>query len=101
MEDFGQIDRKRCRPEREKQRASSKSEDAEQRTALFRLVASTRAPAGTWLAMEVIVPTLSATPIAVWVQPKLVRKTATKGPKPVWTLATNRFSASSPRPAET
>ena len=31
-------------------------------------MASTSAPAGTWLAIELTVPTESATPMAVWVQ---------------------------------
>jgi hypothetical protein len=41
-------------------------------TALLR-IASTKAPAGTWLAIAASVPTLSASPIPVWVQPCVVR----------------------------
>ena len=36
-------------------------------------IASTSAPAGTWLAILAIVPVLSAAPIAPWVHPALVR----------------------------
>jgi hypothetical protein len=36
-------------------------------------IASTSAPAGTWLAILAMVPVLSAAPIAPWVHPALVR----------------------------
>src|ERR1700730_1425480 len=62
-------------------------------------IASTSAPAGTWLAIAAMVPMLSARPIEVCVQLWLMRYTAMKGPKPVWILATNRLNQSSPRPA--
>src|ERR1700722_961010 len=62
-------------------------------------ITSTSAPAGTWLAMATTVPRLRAVPIAVWVQPWVVRWTAMKGPKPVWTFATDRLSQSRPYPA--
>src|ERR1700737_3046676 len=62
-------------------------------------IASTSAPAGTWLAIAAIVPMLSARPIEVCVQLWMMRYTAMKGPKPVWILATNRLNQSSPRPA--
>ena len=42
-------------------------------TRVLRRMASTSAPAGTWLAMAVTVPMLSATPMDVWVQPAVVR----------------------------
>ena len=42
-------------------------------TTLLRRAASTSAPAGTWLAIEVTVPRLSAKPIALCVQPCVVR----------------------------
>ena len=47
------------------------------------VIASTSAPAGTWLAMELTVPMESARPIAVCVQLCPLRYTAMKGPKPV------------------
>jgi len=62
-------------------------------------MASTSAPAGTWLAMAATVPTLNATPTAVCVQRCETRYTAMKGPKPVWMLATNKLNQSSARPA--
>ena len=42
-------------------------------TAALLRIASTNAPAGIWLAIAAIVPRLSAVPIAVCVQPWVVR----------------------------
>src|SRR5262249_8983935 len=47
--------------------------------------------------MLAIVPALSAAPMAPCVQPAPVRYTEIKGPKPVWKLATRKFSQSRPR----
>ena len=94
---LGEIHQQRDRIDGEHQRAGREYQHAERRDA--RLVADgiDQAPAGTWLAIELTVPTESATPIAVCVQLWPLRYTAMKGPKPVWMLATNRLNQSSPR----
>ncbi len=60
-------------------------------------IASTSAPAGSWLAIALIVPTLSISPISPCVHLLAARYDAMKGPKPVCTLATKKFSQSSAR----
>src|SRR6478735_3969246 len=60
-------------------------------------IASTSAPAGSWLAIALIVPTESIRPISPCVHLLAARYEAMKGPKPVCTLATKKFSQSSAR----